>query len=285
MWRHWTLAFVLIIAGIGYFALLHHATQRDLPSERHFGSFGANEAGARVYIEPLSIDAAGDSIRARVSVMSGDAGVESPSSASEQDFSLLLGHDESVRRIEVRAGEPAPEVVVDLDLGGGDISDYPLDAYHAELWLRAVSPPKSPGAAAESIPLQVTVWERVLGFRLQTRELPKAVAGESNLAFDIRRGLVVEFFVLAAYVAMALLGLGALTVGALVFLGARKPEATLMGALAGMVFALPTLRNALPGGAPLGVSADIFVFLWAELMAVGAITMLIVTWARSGPKP
>jgi Domain of unknown function (DUF4436) len=70
-----------------------------------------------------------------------------------------------------------------------------------------------------------------------------------------------------------------------VFLGVRKPEATLMGALAGVVFALPALRNALPGAAPLGVNADIFVFLWAELAAVLAVTLLIATWARSGPRP
>ena len=59
----------------------------------------------------------------------------------------------------------------------------------------------------------------------------------------------------------------------------------MMGALAGVVFALPTLRNALPGGAPLGVTADTYVFLWAELAAVLAIGLLIATWARFGPRP
>jgi hypothetical protein len=285
MRRRAALAIAFVVAVFGYFALLRHSQEWDLAGERAFGRLGPDEAGARVYVEPLAINAAGDSMQVRVSVVSGGAGAESPSSVSDRDFSLLLGHDEAVERIEVHARRPAPVTTVDLDLRDGDVSDYPLDSYRAGLWIRGVAAPRSPEAAAESMPLQVTVWERVLGFRVRTRELPNAVSGESNLVFEIHRGFVVTFFVLAAYAAMALLGLGALTVGTLVFLGVRKPEATLMGALAGMVFALPTLRNALPGAAPLGVSADIFVFLWAELLAVCAITLLIFTWARAGPKP
>ncbi len=38
-------------------------------------------------------------------------------------------------------------------------------------------------------------------------------------------------------------------------------ETTLSGSLAAIVFALPVLRNALPGSPPLGVEADMWVFL------------------------
>ena len=44
-------------------------------------------------------------------------------------------------------------------------------------------------------------------------------------------------------------------------------ETTLIGSLAAIAFALPVLRNALPGSPPLGVEADMWVFLWAELAA------------------
>jgi hypothetical protein len=120
---------------------------------------------------------------------------------------------------------------------------------------------------------------------LQTHEELAGVPGEKRLTFEIRRTVAFRFFALAAYGAMAMLACGALTVGTLVFLRVRRPEPALIGALGALVFALPALRNALPGGAPLGVLADVFVFLWAELAAVLAFVLLVATWARVGPRP
>ena len=57
------------------------------------------------------------------------------------------------------------------------------------------------------------------------------------------------------------------------------------GWLVAMVLALPFLRNALPGAPPLGVLADLFVFLWAEIAAVIALGLVVIMWARRGPSP
>lgn len=77
----------------------------------------------------------------------------------------------------------------------------------------------------------------------------------------------------------------ALTISSLVFLGVRRIEVTLIGALGAMIFALPALRNALPGAPPLGVRADILIFFWAELGAVIALCLFISAWARQGSRP
>jgi len=71
----------------------------------------------------------------------------------------------------------------------------------------------------------------------------------------------------------------------LVFSGIRRVEVTLMGALGAAVFALPALRNALPGAPPLGVRADLIVFLWAELATVIAFGFFVAAWAHRGPGP
>jgi hypothetical protein len=282
MMRYVALSIALLAAVVGYVVLLHRSSESDLPGER---IYGAKDAKINVYVEPMLINAASDSMQVRVSVsMAGPLEGDQPA-VSDHDYTILLGHDETLDRIEVHAHQLAPVTTVDLDLNDGDISSYPLDSYRAGLWVRVAETPAPPGAQSLSSPLHVTVWERVLGFRMHTEELPNGVQGGSHLGFEIHRGFAVAFFVLAAYTAMAILGFGGLTIGILVFLGIRKPEATLTGALAGMVFALPALRNALPGGPPLGVSVDISVFLWAELMAVAGITLLIFTWARSGPRP
>ena len=77
----------------------------------------------------------------------------------------------------------------------------------------------------------------------------------------------------------------ALIIGSLVFLGVRKIEPTLVSALGAIIFALPALRNAIPGAPPLGVRADVLVFFWAELGAVIGLCLFIAAWAREGAQP
>jgi hypothetical protein len=285
MTRYAALAIALVAAAVGYVALLRRASEWDLPQERAFGGSAAADPKMQVYVEPIAVNAVADSIQVRVSVSLAGKPDETQPSVADHDYFILLGHDDTIERIKVQAHESAPLAMVDLDLEDGDISSYPMDAYRAALSVRVTEAPAAPGSPAVSVPLRADVWERVPGFRVQSRELPTGAEGGIHLGFDIHRGFAITFFVLAAYAAMAILGIGSLTIGILVFLGIRKPEATLLGALAGTVFALPALRNTLPGAAPLGVSADIFVFVWAELMAVAAIALLIFTWARSGPRP
>ncbi|MBV9250167.1 MAG: DUF4436 family protein [Acetobacteraceae bacterium] len=56
--------------------------------------------------------------------------------------------------------------------------------------------------------------------------------------------------------------------------------------MAALVFALPALRNNIPGEPPLGVWGDIAVFLWAELAAVIASGLVVLSWVRqTGSRP
>ena len=145
-------------------------------------------------------------MQVRVSVSLAGALEADQPPVSDHDYTILLGHDDSIERIEVHAHQPAPVTTIDLDLNDGDISSYPLDSYRAGLWVRVAETPAPPGAQGLSSPLHVTVWERVLGFRMRTEELPNGVLGGSRLGFEIHRGFAVTFFILAAYTAMAILG-------------------------------------------------------------------------------
>ena len=100
-----------------------------------------------------------------------------------------------------------------------------------------------------------------------------------------RRPAAQVFFAFVLFAAIILLAGSALTIGGLAFLGVRRVEAALMGALGAMVFAVPALRNVLPGAPPLGVRADAFVFLWVQLAVILGLTLFVATWARTGPRP
>ncbi len=84
---------------------------------------------------------------------------------------------------------------------------------------------------------------------------------------------------------MVLIGGSALTIAGLSFVGTRKIEATLIAALGAMVFAVPALRNIMPGAPPLGVRADASVFLWVQLTVILGLTIFVGTWAHRGPTP
>jgi hypothetical protein len=87
------------------------------------------------------------------------------------------------------------------------------------------------------------------------------------------------------YGAMFVVMLCALIIGSLVFVGIRRLDVPLIGALGAFIFALPALRSALPGAPPLGIRADIFIFFWAELGAVIALCLFIAVPGRITVKP
>jgi hypothetical protein len=135
------------------------------------------------------------------------------------------------------------------------------------------------------LPAHVTSWEGVLGFGVRGQEVAAPRGGELQLRFTVNRTGAVEFFGLLAYCGMIVLAVCALTTSTLVFVGIRRIEVTLVGVLGAIVFALPAMRNALPGAPPLGVRADVLVFFWAELAAVIAFSLFIAAWARRGAQP
>ena len=277
------LAALLALAGAGYLLLLHGSVIGDLPQERTLDSPLPGEVRMRAYLELVSVDAARDAMQVRVSVAPPVGGA--PTLAG-RDFALVLAHDREEERIEIQARKAPFVTTVELNLDGGDIGSYPLDAYQASLALRSFETSPAPaGSAPKLLPVDLVVWERVLGFRLRAERAPNGPDGEERLAFSIHRSRAFVVFAVAAYGAMAVLGCGALTIGLLAAFRVRRVEPTLIGALAAIVFALPALRGALPASPPLGVSADVLVFLWAEMAAILALALLVATWARTGPRP
>ncbi|MGC2045156.1 MAG: DUF4436 family protein [Pseudolabrys sp.] len=137
----------------------------------------------------------------------------------------------------------------------------------------------------KALPIHVTAWEGILGFSLKAQSVAKQQPDELELQFAVRRTGAVSFFGIAIYGAMIVMTFCALILGSLVFVGVRRIEVTIVGALGAMIFALPALRNALPGAPPLGVRADILIFFWAELGAIIALCLFIAAWAHRGAQP
>jgi len=94
--------------------------------------------------------------------------------------------------------------------------------------------------------LHATVWEGIVGWTLDVAQTTGDAAAEVQLQLGVRRSAALRLLALAIYGEMALVGIAALTIGGLTFLGARPPESTLTGALT--LHGLCPHPNPLPGG-------------------------------------
>ena len=273
------------MTGVGYMALVRVFPISETPLDQQFGATGTGEALVRISVQPISIDALNSVMQVRVTLAPGAALRGELVSAPHQDLLLVISHGQTAHETKIPANEPASPTTIEVDLKGGDVADYPFDSYRTDLRVQCFEKVPPPAGEAKRLPAQVNVWEAVLGFHLHAAEQPGSSPDQVRLSLEVHRGGAFTLFALAAYGAMAVLGCCALTIGILAFTGVRRPDPPLIGALGAIVFALPALRIELPGAPPLGVRADMFVFLWTVLAAVIALGLLVSTWARAGPRP
>jgi hypothetical protein len=252
----------------------------EVPSERNFAAADGAEPAGEVYLEPLSIDALNDAMLIRAYLMPVSSASKDTYAGLGKDLTALIIHDKTVEEVKLTAAEHVATSTFEVDLNEGSVSHYPLDSYAAELAVDLMD-----AKSSLKVPVQVTVWEGVLGYRLHTTAEAAADPHTAGITIAIRRSGAFALFALCAYGAMVVLGFSALAIGILVFAEVRQVDATLIGALAAVAFALPALRSALPGSPPLGVQADVWVFLWAELAVVLALGLVVFQWARAGPRP
>lgn len=263
---------ILAIGIVGYVTLLMRFDVFERPSEQSLGA-AAGEAGIALYVQPITIDPVNDSMQIRINVLSNEG-------TPDRDLTLIVRHGSEAEKIPVTANQARPEATVAVDLNDGSIHNYPLDRYTSDIDLSCIDT----GSNA-AVPIRITNWEGILGYTVRARLMAPPQGNDIRIRFSIHRTGAIKFFAVAAYGAMVVMAISALTVATLVFVGFRKIEVTLMGAVGAIVFALPALRNALPGAPPLGVSADITIFFWAEFSAVIALGLFVAAWARHGPKP
>jgi hypothetical protein len=268
----------LLVGGIVIYASI--LTGFDLTTKVGEIELGATTSQARVglYLQPIHVDPVNESIQTRISVIPISS---TASTIADHDFVLTIGRGTQVERVQIISGNPLPEITYEFDLHDGDVRNYPLDKYASLITLMAIE--RAPDSKEHALPIHVTVWEAAPGFNVKATASQQG--DELRIQYAVSRLGAVSFFGLAMYIAMLVMMTCALIIGSLVFLGVRKIEATLVSALGAIIFALPALRNAMPGAPPLGVRADILVFFWAELGAVMGLCLFITAWAREGAQP
>jgi Domain of unknown function (DUF4436) len=275
-------AALFVLGALIYAAIIVKLDVSEEASEREFG-VPATQSQIALYLQPIAIDALNSSMQLRLSVMPPPSHEAVQLNVATREMVLVIHRGSQTQQLNIHVHQPLPEITVDLDLDGGSIRNYPLDRYQSAIQLSCLEVTEHGVGAA--VPMHITHWEGVLGYNVQGQEAATSNARETAIQFNIDRTGAVRFFGLAAYAAMLMLACYALTIGTFVFIGVRSIEVTLIGALGAIIFALPALRNVMPGAPPLGVRADILIYFWAELSAVVALGLFVAAWAYRGSRP
>ena len=255
------LGLTLVLLGAGYAILESVFYRQARPVEKMYREEeNDSKAPLDIHLETMRVDPVRDAIEFRLdfSTTTGPYGRHFPGT-SPIDLMVHVSDGADVQDIKLQAGQPTPSKSLQLDVTG-DLQNYPLDRYTGSLWIRASEGSDPIGGIAK--PVRLTTWEDIAGWSV-TISRDDLAAGETGLALTVtaHRPHPQIYFALLLYAAMVLIAGAALTIGSMIFLGARKIETTLISALAAMVFSVRALRNVLPGAPPLGVGADGLVFL------------------------
>lgn len=173
-----------------------------------------------------------------------------------------------------KAGHPPLPVNVTLPFSSGDVLDYPLDRFDGDIVVRA-----SADNGATRLPVQVEVFPTLHGVRL-TCVLSGEGADEVGLDIAVRRSTSVLLLTGFAMLSLGFVAVTAFSLAIAVAFGGRKLEFAMMTWIAALLFVIPTVRNGLPGAAPLGALIDFGVFFWLQILTALAMVMLVMTWFR-----
>ena len=268
----------LIALTASYLMILHHFNVSEQPGERMFG-VSDSAAAAKVYLEPASIDAANEGMQLRAYVSPSLSDGKYARAGADRDLTLLITHDKTVEEIKLAAGGHMASSTFEVDLNDGSVTHYPFDSFVTQLDVQLMD-----GKGSLSLPASITVWEGVLGYNLHTTSQAGTDPNDVQLAIATSRAGAIVLLALCAYAVMLVLGFCAVVMGVLTFIKVRPPETGLIGSLAAFAFALPVLRGILPGSPPLGITADMWVFLWVEMVNMLALALVVFKWAHAGPR-
>lgn len=187
---------------------------------------------------------------------------------------------------------------------------YPFDAYRATFVTTAQEIGEDGALVRLPTIAQMLVPEGFVGWRIKTLypateeglpELNSLMAGEQGSAaiqgrpstidgtnwakLELRRSWSTVFIALFFLFLMVLLTVLSLSTSRAVQIGKKELNIGMTGWLVGLLFAMPALRNLLPGAPPIGSWIDILVFFWAVMAVMISLASFVIYWLRNGPPP
>jgi len=180
--------------------------------------------------------------------------------------------------ITLLGGEIPPPVMLTLDLAG-DLSQYPLDRYTANLTIN-LRPVVSGQRAEIAVPTVLSVDSVKHDWRTNSR-LIQATNREIAVQLTSQRGAATIGFALFELLVMLFLACIAVAITYAAIVSPKPLEFSLFVWLGAMLFALPAIRGTMPGVPSVGTMADFGIFFWCLFAVASCLIVAAITYVRT----
>jgi hypothetical protein len=159
----------------------------------------------------------------------------------------------------------------------GNTSTYPF--HHLRVEIDALAATAGGISSGKPVPVRLHVSSDLSGYRASPRSVVReGTSAVVRVVLRVSLAWPALLFVVFIMAVMWALALAAIAVAVNLVMRRRRFEGSFAGFLAALLFAFPTVRNALPGIPPVGVLFDYAAFFWAEAIVALALVTLITGW-------
>lgn len=218
-----------------------------------------------------NLDAASATVSLNLSFQ--PAGELAGPSGPSTDLSVLVLGASTNSSLSFTEADPMRPVTVSVPLTGSRVTRYPFDKYRTRLVIAAGT------ADGEAIPVVLNLSANLNDFRASSRTSAESADTEGvDVTATFQRNGAVLIWAGTLGLLFWTLAAGAVMIGWIVIAHNQAVPIWSWAYLAGVLFALPNLRNGLPGTPPFGSLVDWGAFYWSVAVTGSVLFALLTTW-------
>jgi hypothetical protein len=217
----------------------------------------------------------------QVQVVPEDSLMDMRLSVVNSDISVRLYPPNELGDLQYPKGKPTTAQFKTTLAANGDPDRWPFDSYTTPVLSADVL--VGSGSERQFLPARLEVTGSLEGWDISSQRSGPSTqssgAGD-NVAITLRRAKGPLIFDLGICLVLVSLPAMALYVAIQMVRGKKKFMPPFSTWYAAMLFAIPTIRNILPGSPPFGAWIDQALVLWVLIALVAAMVLYVVAWHR-----
>jgi HAMP domain-containing protein len=176
------------------------------------------------------------------------------------------------------ANRPVGPIDATISLYDGDAAAFPFDVHQANVFLFVTD------SSGTAVPVTFSMDAGAAGFAISAETAEDARAGAISVDLTVQRSATTVSFAIFVMVVQWLLALGLVGLLLSILFQGRKIELAMFTWMAGMLFAFPALRNAVPGSPPIGALYDYIALFWTQSIVAVCLLTIVFMWLRRPAK-